>query len=115
MRKKNTNPPRPICQFHEFIEVSLSIGNSIEDIALKIGRNYKETLEYLQENGMLDKFKRRSWTHKTEKKKYKKTRKDPDAKRGSVNWPPRCKMFISFSTDVGRQYYNVPYSPGGLL
>ena len=80
-------PPKPIHQFKDFIEVSLSIGNSIEDIATKIGRSYKETLKYLNENDLLNKYHRRKWTHNTVKKKYKRTKKDPDSKRGEINWP----------------------------
>ena len=100
-KKDSKAPPKPIHQFQDFIEVSLSIGNSVEDIANKIGRSYKETLKYLNDNDLLNKYHRRSWTHKSEKKKHKRTKKDPDRKKGTLNWPPKCTMYISLLNNYG--------------
>jgi len=87
----NNQPPKPIHQFHSFIEISLSIGNSIEDIAKKVNRSYEDTLKYLNDNDLLNKYHRRSWTHENTKKTRKKyTKKSPDIKE-AANWPPKMQ------------------------
>ena len=112
--KAKKQPPKPIHQFQGFMETSLSLGNSIEDIARKIGRSYKETLKYLTEKDLLSKYERRSWTHKSKKKKHKSTKKDPAIKKDKASWPTKCAMYISMKSIYGAPVVR-EFVPGGLL
>lgn len=110
IKKKPSKPIPPIKSYHEFLETSLGLGGCIEDMAKKVGRKYEEIYEYLQVNGLLDKYKRRSFTLKyhRKRKKYKKTIKDPT----DSTWPPKCSMYFtrfnSHGIPMQRKYMEQP-------
>ena len=68
--------PRPET-YKEFIEISLSLGESLEIIGKRIKVKYETMLSYCNREGLLEKYKRRSWTHKDEnpRKRYTIARK----------------------------------------
>ncbi len=68
--KIETNPN----SYKEFIEISLSLGQSLEGIGKRINLSYDKILTYCQEAGLLNKYKNRSWTHKMKKQRSKKYR-----------------------------------------
>lgn len=72
-KKKPSKPTPPIKSYHEFLETSLGLGGCIEDMARKIGRKYDELHEYLKDSGLLEKYKRRSFTLKSGKKRKRYT------------------------------------------
>ena len=50
--------------YKEFIEISLSLGESLEIIGKRIKVEYETMLSYCNREGLLEKYKRRHWTHK---------------------------------------------------
>ena len=66
--------------YKECIEISLSLGQSLEGIGKRINLSYDKILTYCQETGLLDKYKNRSWTHKMKKQRRKKYRHSGKAK-----------------------------------
>ncbi len=74
--KIETNPN----SYKEFIEISLSLGQSLEGIGKRINLSYDKILTYCQETGLLNKYKNRSWTHKMKKQRRKKYRHSGESK-----------------------------------
>ena len=109
MNKKKAipKPMPPISSYHEFLEISLTLDGCVEDMAKKIGRRYDELHEYLKDSGLLEKYKRRSFTLKSDKKRKRYTiaNKDPVDNK----WPTKCTMYISYNSSYGtpmsRKYY----------
>ena len=85
---KQSRYPRNPANYKEFIEISLSLGESLETIARRSGLTYNILWNYIQKENLHIKYKNRKWTHRDPKPRKKYTIAKTGKRQGELRVIP---------------------------